>query len=143
MRTTFRLVATLILTVTAVGCSRQHEFELDNRSGQRVAFELPRANGQSATFKDAPSGRVTAGLPIGGIRLQAGTCAYDYGYREMGRAEPRIEEQFFGAPIVTYHVHLEPDFTLRLFNLVDGQVREEVVSAEWPAKPTVECRSTG
>jgi len=73
--------------------------------------------------------------------LAANSCTYQYDRIDVGIAQPRREGG--DPPALTYYVRLEPDFTLRLFNVVDGQVGDEVVSNGWPARPTVECRTSG
>src|SRR5262245_45072167 len=92
-----------------------------------------------------PAGRLTGRLSRGpDIVLHAGECAYGYKGLLVTKAAARKEYQFpvGGAPTYTYHLQLDPDFTLRLFNLSDrGRLETEVTYGEWPAKPKVECRT--
>ena len=141
VRLTMRSLVCMAGLITAAGfvasCSRLPDIELDNRSGQEVLLRDPAGK----TLR-APAGQITGPLPILSYRmLNAGSCTYHYGRIDVGFAQPRSEGG--DPPALTYHVRLEPDFTLRLFNVVDGQVGGEVVSNGWPAQPTIECRSSG
>jgi hypothetical protein len=120
-------------------CSPQGYFELDNRSGQDVAMAGP--NGPQR----APAGKITGELALGAQRIiTAGACTYSYANLATARATPREEQPFLGGSTSSWHVRLEPDFSLRLFNVLkDGNLGPEVMSPEWPARPTVECRSEG
>jgi hypothetical protein len=120
-------------------CSPQGYFELDNRSGQDVSMTGP--NGP----QNAPAGAVTGRLALGAQRvISAGACTYSYANLAIAGATPREEQPFLSGPASSYHLRLEPDFSLRLFNVrKDGNLGAEVMSPGWPARPTVECRSTG
>lgn len=123
--------------VMLVACSPQGYFELDNRSGQDVSMAGP--NGP----QQAPAGKVTGRLALGAQRtISAGTCTYSYANLATAGASPREEQPFMSGTASSYHVRLEADFSLRLFNVLkDGNLGAEVMSPAWPARPTVECRS--
>ncbi len=131
-------VAGLIATAAfVVSCSRLPDIELDNRSGQEVLLR-----DSAGKVLRAPAGQITGPLPLLSYRmLTSASCIYRYDQVEVALAQPRREGG--DPPASTYHVRLEPDFALRLFNIVDGRVGDEVISNGWPAKPTVECRSEG
>lgn len=139
-----RLAVALALSLALAACSRLPEYELDNRSGRDVGVEMPQPGGEPRKFVTAPAGKITPGLSLKTLTFRAGDCIYAHGYREMGYARPRMQDPWPGPPIVTYRTRLEPDFTLRLFNLTsEGKEGAEVLSNGWPAKPEVECAKAG
>jgi hypothetical protein len=136
---TIRVGLAVAAAAWLAACSPQGYFELDNRSGQDVAMAGP--NGP----QPAPSGKVTGRLALGAQRvITAGACTYSYANLATAGAIPREEQPFLSSPASSWHVRLERDFSLRLFNVLkDGNLGAEILSPEWPARPTVECRSTG
>jgi hypothetical protein len=120
-------------------CSPQGYFELDNRSGKDVFMAGP--NGP----QHAPAGKVTGRLALGAQRtLSSEACTYTYANLAIAGTSPREEQPLMSGTASSYHVRLERDFSLRLFNVLkDGNLGAEIMSPEWPARPTVECRSTG
>lgn len=145
MRKAIASVAALGLALATAGCSHAPEYELDNRSGRDVAVEMPQPAGEPRKFAPAPAGKITPGLSPSILTFRAGDCFYDYGRRQMGYASARIQDNGWpGAPSAINRVRLEPDFTLRLFNLTpEGKEGAEVLSNGWPAKPEVECTKAG
>lgn len=137
MRSLVCVAGLITAAMLAASCSRLPDIELDDRT----AYEVVLRDQVGKTLR-APAGQVTGPLPLLSYRiLDAGPCSYRYEQVDVAVAQARRDGG--DPPASTYHVRLEPDFTLRLFNIVDGQVADEVLSKGWPAKPTVECRSSG
>jgi hypothetical protein len=135
-----KALAIALLALPLASCSPQAYLQLDNQSGQDIEI-----GGPSVPGRPAPNGRVTGSLIMGASQvIRAGACTYSYNGLMTSRAEPRVDQPFLGAPTYIYHLRLEPDFSLRLFNLSrEGSVEGEVLGTGWPARPDVKCPGEG
>lgn len=81
-------------------------------------------------------------------RVLAGDCVYLYPDLNPDLARALYDDArsagrwVHGTKIVEFRI--QPDFTIRVFTLAeDGKVLGEFTAPQLPARPTVECRSTG